>query len=150
MKASNGVEGNWMFPKLPALFDDFFTRDFFDLPVESSSTVTQPAVNVHETSKAYEFEMAAPGLDKKDFKVELHDNTLVISAQRQNTSEERNDRGRTTRKEFSYQTFSRSFGLPAGQVDASGITARYTDGILYVTVPKTPQAMQRVKEIKVS
>lgn len=149
MKASNGVEGNWMFPQLPALFDDFFTRDFFNLPVESGSS-TQPAANVHETGKAYEFEMAAPGLDKKDFKVELHDNTLVISAQKQNTSEEKNDRGRTTRREFSYQSFSRSFGLPAGQVDAQGITARYTDGILYVTVPKTPQAMQNVKEIRVS
>ena len=137
-KTSNGVEGNWMFPQLPALFDDFFTRDFFNLPSErSSSTYTQPAVNVHETNKAYEFEMAAPGLDKKDFKVELQDNTLVISAQRQNAREDKNEQGRTTRREFSYQSFSRSFGLPAGHVDAPGITARYTDGILHVTVPKT-------------
>lgn len=150
MKASNGVEGNWMFPQFPTLFDDFFTRDFFNLPIENSGMTTQPAVNVHETGKTFEFEMAAPGLDKKDFKVELHHNTLVISAQKQSSNEEKNERGRTTRREFSYQSFSRSFALPAGQVDAAGITARYTEGILHVTVPKTPQAMQLVKEITVS
>lgn len=150
-KASNGVDGNWMFPQLPSLFDDFFTRDLFHLPIEHGKAQNSlPAVNVHETDKAFEFEMAAPGLKKQDFKVELQDHTLVISSKKETHNEQKNEKGRTTRREFSYQSFSRSFGLPAGQVDGQGITAKYTDGILHVTVPKNQQALQRFKEIEVS
>lgn len=151
MKTSNGVNGNWMFPHLPSLFDDVFGRDFFHSSFENSQEQnTLPAVNVHETEKAFEFEMAAPGLDKKDFKVELQDHTLVISSKKEQQAEEKNEKGRTTRREFSYRFFSRSFSLPAGQVDAQQISARYNNGILYVTVPKNQQALQKFKEIQVS
>lgn len=149
-KASNGVDGNWMLPQLPSLFDDFFTRDLFNLPAgRSNLNQTLPPVNVHETDRAFEFEMAAPGMNKNDFKVELNDHTLVISSKKEHAQEEKTEKRHITRREFSYQSFSRSFALPADKVDGQGITARYTDGILYVTVPKNQQALQKPKEIQV-
>lgn len=151
MKANNGVERNWMLPQFPSLFDDFFTRDFFrpfDSKGQVQSANTLPAVNVLEMPTAYEFEMAAPGMEKKDFKVEFSGHTLTISSEK---DWEEKDTGKSyNRREFGYRSFTRSFSLPEDSVDTQGIKAQYKNGILYVTVPKKPQAQSIVKQIEVS
>ena len=129
-------------PELPSLFDEFFTRDWFNLPKVGDGG-TLPAVNVKETDNSYELEVAAPGMTKNDFKIELDNNMLVIWAQKENSEEEKDPKGKFTRREFSYRSFRRSFSLPERLVDGENISARYADGILYVSVPKTEAA--RVK-----
>src|SRR5215204_6870244 len=95
-----------LFNPLPALFDDFFNRDSFNLGNSnfSDTNTTIPAVNIKETGENYEVEVAAPGMTKKDFKVELDGNLLTISSEKRNERENTEDE-RYSRKEFSYQSF---------------------------------------------
>ena len=126
-------------PELPSLFDDFFTRDFFQ-NMNNRGNQSLPAVNVLETEDSFDLEVAAPGMRKDDFKVELENNTLSISAEREEKDEEKNKRGNFTRREFHYQNFMRSFNLPENMVESDKITARYTDGVLKISIPKAEQA----------
>lgn len=123
-----------LFPNVPSLFDDFFTRDFFHTPFIKRTEETLPLVNIRENESSYELEVAAPGMDKDDFSVELNNNTLVINANRTNHSEDKGEN--YTRKEFNYQQFQRSFQLPDKIVDGNKISAKYNDGILNITIPK--------------
>jgi HSP20 family protein len=86
--------------------------------------------------------MAAPGMNKEDFKIELDGNQLTISSEKQMMDEEK-DGDRYTRKEFSYQSFQRVFQLPKEVVDAENIQARYENGVLHLVVPKREEAKQR-------
>lgn len=141
---SNGT----FFPTIPSLFDDFFTRDWLDSSLANwrVSGATLPAVNVMETNDDFRIEVAAPGMKRSDFKVELDNNVLTISSQREEKAEEKDAAGNYTRKEFSYQSFQRSFSLPENKVIGDKISARYADGILHVTVPKSEEA--KVKPAK--
>ena len=135
---SNGT----LFPAIPSLFEDFFNRDWLDssLATWRDSGATLPAVNVMETNDDFRIEVAAPGMKRGDFKVELDNNVLTISSHREEKSEGKDPDGNYTRREFSYQSFQRSFSLPENRVMGDKITARYVDGILYVTVPKSEDA----------
>jgi HSP20 family protein len=148
----NGNGNNHMFPEFPSLFDDFLTRDLFQLPFRTASHEhSVPAVNVKETDTAFELEMAAPGMEKKDFKVELEQDTLVISAQKENKAEEKSEDGKYSRKEFSYQSFRRAFNLPEDMVKSDEISANYKDGILHITVPKKePVKPKLLKQISIT
>ncbi len=86
--------------------------------------------------------MAAPGMDKKDFKIELVNNMLTINSEKEN-QKEANDGNKYSRREFSYQSFQRSFHLSKDVVDVENISARYENGVLYVHIPKKEQAKQR-------
>ena len=127
----------------PALFDDFFGRELFnwDNSNFSSTSTTVPSVNIRETEDNFEVEMAAPGMQKNDFKISLEGNTLYISSQKQH-DEEKKEEG-YTRREFSYQSFQRSFVLPKDVVDDEGISARYENGLLNLTIPKKEEAKQK-------
>lgn len=127
----------------PSLFDDFFTRDFFNRGDSSfSSTGTSiPAVNIRETNDDFEVEMAAPGMTKKDFKIELDGTLLTISSEKENQREE--TEGKYNRREFSYQSFQRSFTLPKEVVDIDKIKAKYENGMLYLRIPKREEAKQK-------
>jgi HSP20 family protein len=104
-----------------------------------------------ETNDDFKIEVAAPGMKRNDFKVELDNNVLTISSQLENNREEKDENGNYTRREFSYQSFQRSFSLPEKKVQGDKITARYVDGILHVTVPKTEEAkVKPVKQIAVA
>jgi HSP20 family protein len=130
--------------RMPTLFDDFLNRDFFNwgnLNFSDSNT-TIPAVNIKETADNYEVEMAAPGMTKKDFKVELNGNSLTISSERSNEPEEKEDQ-RYSSREFSYQSFQRTFTLQKDVVDIDKIEAKYENGILYLLIPKKEEAKQR-------
>ena len=141
-----------LFPTIPSLFDDFLTRDWLDSSLANwrVTGATLPAVNVMETNDDFRIEVAAPGMRRNDFKVELDNNILTISSEREDKSEEKDSNGNYTRREFSYQSFQRSFTLPENKVLGDKITARYVDGILHVTVPKSEDAkVKPAKEIAV-
>ena len=92
-----------------------------------------------------------PDLKRGDFKVELDNNVLTISSEREDHSEQKDEHGNYTRKEFSYQSFQRSFALPENKVLGEKITARYLDGILHVSVPKSEDAkVKPAKQIAVA
>ncbi len=129
---------NRVFPSIPSLFDDFFTRevgDWFDTNFSDAGT-TLPAVNISEDDKGYVVELAAPGMTKKDFNVELENDILTISSERKEENEEKDDKENMYRKEFSYQSFQRSFRFPENTVNADQIKANYKDGILRLELPK--------------
>jgi len=136
----------------PALFDSFLDRDFFNwgLTNYSDTNTTIPAVNIKETSDNYEVEVAAPGMTKKDFKVQLDGNMLTISSEKTTEKEEKDDVKYTSR-EFSYQSFSRTFNLQKDVVDTDKIKAKYEDGVLHLVIPKMEHAKQkRPKLIEIS
>ena len=140
-----------LFPAIPSLLDDFFGRDWLDSTMADwrTSGSTLPAVNVQETNDDYMIEVAAPGMKRDDFKIELDNNVLTISSQQEDSHEEKD--GNYTRREFSYQSFKRSFSLPQNRVKGDEITAKYVDGILRITVPKTDDAkVKPAKQIAVA
>lgn len=124
--------------------DDFFNRGMSNWGVSNFSNAdsTLPAVNIRETEDAYEVEMAAPGMKKEDFKIELDRNILTISSEKTEEQEE-NGKEKYSRREFSYQAFQRSFSLPKEVVDEDKIEAHYKDGVLHLTIPKKEEAKQR-------
>ncbi|WP_199200254.1 Hsp20/alpha crystallin family protein [Adhaeribacter arboris] len=140
-----------LFPTIPSFFDDMLTRDWFNWPLsQRTNNWSVPAVNVKETNDAFELEVAAPGMDKQDFKVELDNNLLVVSAQKENKYEEQAGNGHFARREFNYQSFTRTFSLPERLVKGDEISAKYQDGILYISVPKTEEAkVKPAKQIEI-
>ena len=130
---------------LPSLFDDFFSRDLFNWNNSnfSNSNTTIPAVNIKETAESYEVEVAAPGMTKNDFKVELDGNLLTISSQKTSQEEEGKETEKFFRREFSYQSFQRSFTLQKDVVDIDKIEARYENGLLQLLIPKKEEAKQK-------
>src|SRR5688500_1532062 len=105
MKTLVRTNGN-LFPAIPSLLNDFLTDDWFDSSLANwkSSGATLPAVNVRETNDDFRIEVAAPGMKRDDFKLELENNMLSISSQREDKREEKDNDG-YTRREFSYQSF---------------------------------------------
>ena len=126
--------------QLPLLFDDFFNRDLFNSGRShfSPTHTTIPAVNIRETADQYEVELAAPGMKKEDFKIQLDGQKLTISSEK--TTEEDNNSLEYRNREFSYQSFSRTFTLAQEVIDTEKIEARYENGVLYLTVPKKETA----------
>jgi HSP20 family protein len=128
---------------LPSVWDDFFNRDVFNWGSNyTNAGNSTPAVNIKETTDSFQVEMAAPGMDKKDFKIELDGHTLTISSEKQDQREDK-DGESYNRKEFSYQSFYRTFHLPKDVVDADRIIARYENGLLQLEIPKREEAKQK-------
>jgi HSP20 family protein len=139
---------NRLFTDFPLLFDDAFSKNFFE---KQSRMFNVPAVNIKETDKSFELDLAVPGMDKKDFKIELKDGSITISAKHENKVEETNEKERYSRREFSYQSFSRSFVLAEDLVDTEGINAKYENGILNVFIPKKSNTqIDLSREIQIS
>jgi HSP20 family protein len=135
---------NNFYPEVPSIFDDFSVlRNLFQQGV-SKPVNTSPAVNVKETDAAYELEIAAPGLSKEDFKINVEDQTLTISSEKEIKQEEKEKS--YTRKEFSYVAFKRSFNLPERTVETDKITAKYTDGVLQLYIPKIEKVNNKLSK----
>jgi HSP20 family protein len=129
-------------PFLSNLFDD----DFF--PVLTNRTSSMPAVNIKENEKNFTLELAVPGMDKKDLKIDINEDVLTISSETRNETEENVDGYK--RKEFSYSSFCRSFYIPEN-VNKDKIEASYKDGILSVELPKQEEEKNKIsKQIKIS
>lgn len=127
---------------LPNFFD--LTRNWMDWNNSnfSNSGSSIPAVNIRESQDSFEVEMAVPGMSKKDFRIELDNNLLTISSERKSENEHKEGE-RYTKREFSYQSFQRSFTLPKDVVDADKIKAKYEDGMLRLSIPKKEEAKPR-------
>lgn len=132
----------------------FFENDWNTLFDWSNRNFTQqvmtlPSVNVKETANDFIVEMAAPGMKKEDFQIELHNNMLTIKSEMEQNEENNNDN--YTRKEFSYQSFQRSFNLDHKVVNDAKIKASYNDGLLQVHLPKKEEAkVKPARQIMIS
>jgi HSP20 family protein len=125
--------------RLPFLFDGFFMnplQDWFSGGL-SAKPLAAPLVNISERKEDYLVSLAAPGLQKKDFKIDVEGNLLTISCELEDTEEEKEEK--FSRKEYSYSSFERSFTLP-DEVNKEKIDARYNDGILEIMLPKKEEA----------
>ena len=132
-----------LFPVLSNWMDDFFPENTFKPAVKG---VSIPAVNVTENKNAFQLKVAAPGFKKEDFKLEVKNGYLTVSGE---SSEEKEDKEENyTRREYAYNTFSRSFGLPEN-VNGDDISAQYTDGVLKVILPKKSTEEQVTKQIAI-
>lgn len=134
---------NDVFPKFPAFFDDFFTKDF-----ENGWNNNMPAVNVRETENSFEIEVAVPGYKKDDFSVELNNDVLRIAANIESKQEE--EKENYTYRQFNYQSFERTFRLPENTVKADAIEAKYENGILQLHLPKVDEVKPVKKQIAIS
>lgn len=128
---------------LPSVFNDFFRPwgSFFDTNggslFNNLNPVNVPAVNIAENKDHYEVNLAAPGMKKDDFTIDVEGHTLIISAETKEEKEEKEDR--YTRKEYNYSSFSRRFTLP-DWVNKEKIDASYENGVLILVLPKTEEA----------
>ena len=135
----------------PSIFDRFFNDGLMDWETSnfSSTNTSLPAVNVKETNNEFVIELAAPGMSKKDFKINFQNNVLTISSEKKEEKDERKEN--YTRKEFSYQSFQRSFTVPENSVIGDKIGAKYDDGVLNIILPKREEVKpQPMREIKIS
>lgn len=127
----------------PSMIENFFNREFdnffSDRYQGNNVFASTPAVNVVENKEGFRIEVAAPGMKKDDFKINLNHNHLTISAQKQEEAAEDNQDQKYARREFSYSSFQRTFTLPQS-VDGEKVEASYTDGILHVALPKREEA----------
>ena len=127
---------------LPSMLMDWpmpgslFGRDLSDFESDLSPIrlgITVPSVNVSETPKEFKLEFAVPGMERKDFKIEVENHSLCISVNKEEEIKEED--GEFTRREYSFNSFSRSFSLPEN-VKENEIDATYKNGVLLVHVPK--------------
>ena len=139
VKRNNGFSTD-----MPALFNDFFTRDLWNWGLSNNSTTntTIPATNIREDNDNFYVEVAAPGMTKDDFKVELDGTILTIRSEKENRQEQKEGE-KYSRREFSYQSFQRIFELPVHVVDAEHIEAKYENGLLHLVIPKKEEAKPR-------
>lgn len=136
---------------LPSFFERFLNNDLADwnLTNFSGNNTSLPAVNVKETNDEFVIELAAPGMEKKDFKINFKNNVITISSEREDKKEEKKDN--YTRKEFSYQSFQRAFTVPENAIMSDKIEATYNNGILEIKLPKREEVKpQPEREIKIS
>ncbi len=124
--------------RMPGVFDDFFKpwNEWFDGGFENSM-LSMPAVNITEQKDNYLVSLAAPGLKKEDFNINVDGNMLTISSEKEETKEEKDKK--FTRKEYNYSSFSRSFTLP-DKINKEKIEAKYENGLLKITMPRTEAA----------
>ena len=135
-------EQNW----LPEIFNDFFAHDWM-----TRTHATAPAINVIEDDKDYKVEVAAPGMNKEDFKVNVtDDNYLVLTMEKKNESKDEDKKRKYLRREFSYHKFEQSLALPE-DVNKDEIKAAVNDGILTIDIPKMKVAEKQpaVKQIEI-
>ena len=128
------------------LFDDFFNRSIADF-IGSDGLMNQPPVNISESDHAYWIEFAAPGFEKQAFTIQVENQTLTVSAQRETKQKDENER--YTRREFRFESFKRSFKLP-DTVNQTEVSAVYENGVLKVMLPKTEKAQSIEKTIPIA
>lgn len=132
-------------PFFNSLLDEFFGKNIGDF-VGNDMTASTPLVNVRETNDAFLLELAAPGYQKGDFKLNLEQDELTLSVEKEVKNEQTEER--YTRREFRYDSFSRSFKLPK-TVNQNAIAAVYENGVLLVTLPKHEASKPVVKTIEI-
>jgi len=145
VKFSNGNKSQSLSPLFNDVFESFFNTDSY---VSDRLVTRVPAVNITESENEYHIELAVPGLKKEDFKINLEKNILSISAETKSETEENRQDKKYNRREYSYNSFVRTFTLP-DSADHAKISAEYTDGILRVSVAKKEEAKIQSREIAI-
>ena len=142
VKFANGQKNNALNPLFNDVFDSILNDKYFG----GSQVAKTPAVNISEAENEYHIELAVPGLKKEDFKISLEKDLLSVSAEKktENTTEGK----KYTKREFSYNSFTRNFTLP-DTVDYANITAEYNDGVLSINVAKKEEAKIQTREIAI-
>lgn len=141
--SDNNNKKNALLPGFNDVFDSVFNDTFF-----ADRLLTKvPAANISESPDHFHLELAAPGLKKEDFKLNLERKVLSISVEQRN--DEQQNQKHFTKREYSYTSFVRSFSLP-DSADESGIQARYNDGILSVDIPKREEAKTVSRQIEIN
>ena len=133
--------------QVPSLFDRFFEGDLFDWSNRNFSltNTTLPSVNIKQNANEFTVEVAAPGFEKGDFKLEVDHDLLTVSSEKK-VENETKDGEQFTKREFSYQSFSRSFTLP-NTADGERIEANYDNGILRIIIPKKEEAKPKPSRV---
>lgn len=126
-------------------FTDIFGSVFNDSLLTDRFESRVPAVNIAETEAGFEVDLAAPGLQKEDFKIAINKNVLTINVEKKN---EQTEGKKYSKREYNYTSFVRSFTLP-NTTDNSKIEAAYTDGILKLAIAKKEEAKVQSREIEV-
>jgi len=130
----------------PFYMGTVFNDDFFPLMFNHTSSI--PAVNIREDDKRFMLDLAVPGIDKQDLKIDINEDVLTVSSETKNESEENKDGYK--RKEFSYSSFCRSFQIPEN-VNREKIEANYKDGIVSVSLPKFEEEKNKIsRQVKIS
>ena len=134
---------------VPSLFNEFFKpwNEWFDDSRFMNRMLTMPAVNVTETKDYYNVSLAAPGLGKDDFKIDLDGNMLTISSEKEENKEEKDEK--FTVKEYNYTSFSRTFTLPE-DVKMDTIDARYADGVLNIQLPRKEEFKKSIASKRIA
>ncbi len=146
LKFANGNPNKVFKPAYNDVFESFFNAD----PFLSKSTLNRnPAVNIAESENEFHIELAAPGLKKEDFKINLEQNLLTVSAERKEEKSESDEARKYNRIEYNYSSFMRTFTLPE-TADHTKISAEYKDGILFISVTKKEEAKILSREIAIS
>ncbi|UOK41569.1 MULTISPECIES: Hsp20/alpha crystallin family protein [Flavobacterium] len=127
--------------------EEFFPKNMLEWGLKNVGNMgtTIPSVNLSETEEEYHIDLAAPGMKKEDFKVEIEDKIISIASEKEERIEETDKKGNYTRKEFNYSSFHRSFHLPDA-AEKEKIDAVYKDGILHVTIPKNNNRSTKSKK----
>ncbi|GIZ07729.1 Hsp20/alpha crystallin family protein [Flavobacterium sp. UMI-01] len=136
--------------QFPSFFERFFTNELegWNRNHFSNTNTTLPSVNIRENADAFYVEVAAPGFEKSEFKIEINNDVLTISSEKKINEEIKEDE-KITKHEFSYQSFTRSFTLPE-LVEDDKITAQYENGILSIVIPKKEEAKPKpAKQIEI-
>lgn len=128
------------------LFSGFFGRDIGQLLGQDEARLSIPAVNIVERATEFELHLMAPGYAKEELRINVEDDTLTLSANKQD--EARKEDERYTRREFTQRSFSRSFRLPE-TVNAEAIKAEYVNGVLHVRIPKAEAVKPKAREITI-
>lgn len=125
-------------PTISDFVNQFFNNDYINR-MEESFNVVRPKANIKELDKSFEIEMAVPGFEKKDFAIEIENETLKISANVEKKEEEKDSNDNLIHTEFSKKSIERNFKL-SNNIDSKNIAATYNNGILNITVPKKEEA----------
>ena len=124
---------------LPEVFNDLFNTDFMP-----KANATAPAINVKESDKGYTVELAAPGMKKEDFNVNINDEgNLIIKMEKKQENKEEDKSVRYLRREFSYSKFEQTLILPDDVVKEK-ICAKVEHGVLTVELPKEVKEQVKV------
>ena len=125
------------------MLDDIFQTDWRGGRLaQNREFKSTPAVNIKEEGERFLVELAAPGMKKEDFQIDIDHNVLTISAETKQEEEHKDEKGHYTRKEFNYSAFKRAFTLPE-TVESDRIEASYIDGLLSIHIPKREEAKQK-------
>lgn len=131
---------------LDAFFNDFFNRSLTDFIGNDMAVASTPAINVIEQENEYHIELAAPGMSRENFDIQVERDTVTIKGEQRHNEEENDEK--YVRREFNYTAFKRSFNVPTN-VNVEEIGAKYQDGVLTLSFPKRVDKKEATRTIEI-